>query len=54
MGKKPSENRNKMQTDEEKGVQAIKNQVMESYQNGVIEDRLKNNRAIYTYNNQSK
>lgn len=54
MGKKPSDNRKKQQSGEDNGVQAIKNQIMESYQDGVIEDQLKNNRAIHTYNNQSK
>lgn len=44
----------KQYPDEEKSVQVVKNQVMESYQNGVIEDQLKNNRAIHTFNNQSK
>lgn len=36
------------------GVAAVQNQLNESYQSGVIEDQLKNNRNIYTYNNQKK
>lgn len=36
------------------GVEAVKNQLFESYQNGVVEDKLHNNKNIYTYNNQSK
>ncbi|HLQ72492.1 MAG TPA: hypothetical protein VK142_11855 [Bacillota bacterium] len=39
---------------EEKSIQTVKNQIMESYQNGVIEDQLKNNRAVHTFNNQKK
>lgn len=36
------------------GVSEIQNQLNESYQSGVIEDKLTNNKSIYTYNNQSK
>jgi len=36
------------------GVEIIKNQLIESYQSGVVEDRLKNNRAVHSFNNQSK
>lgn len=36
------------------GVAAVQNQLNESYQSGVIEDQLKNNKNIYTYNNQKK
>ena len=47
--------RNKKQfPDEKKSVQTVKNQIMESYQNGVIEDQLENNRAVHSFNNQSK
>jgi len=46
--------KNKQYPDDEKAVQIIRNQVMESYQNGVIEDQLKNNRGIHTFNNQSE
>ena len=36
------------------GVAAVQNQLNESYQSGVIEDQLHNNKDIYTYNNQKK
>lgn len=36
------------------GISAIKNQINESYQSGVIEDKLNNNKDIYTFNNQKK
>ncbi len=36
------------------GIAAIQNQINESYQSGVIEDKLNNNKDIFTYNNQSK
>jgi len=38
------------------GVAAVKNQLIESYQQGVIEDKenLSNNRGIYHFNNQKK
>ena len=35
-------------------VDIIKNQIMESYQDEVVEDQLENNRAIHTFNNQKK
>ncbi|MEN1968213.1 hypothetical protein WMZ97_09080 [Lentibacillus sp. N15] len=42
--------------EDEKGVEAVKNQLIESYQSGVIEDKenLSNNRSIHTFNNQKK
>lgn len=40
--------------EDKKGIAAVKNQLIESYQSGVIEDKLHNNKDIYTYNNQSK
>ncbi|SFD60991.1 hypothetical protein SAMN05216238_102401 [Lentibacillus persicus] len=45
--------KNKMFEDE-KGVSAVRNQLFESYQSGVIEDKdkLSNNRSIHTHNNQ--
>lgn len=48
------EERKKKHSDEEKAVQTVKNQIMESYQNGVVEDQMKNNRAVHTFNNQNK
>ena len=36
------------------GIASIQNQIKESYQSGVIEDKLNNNKDIYTFNNQSK
>ncbi|HLS59632.1 MAG TPA: hypothetical protein VK044_00685 [Virgibacillus sp.] len=35
-------------------ISAIQNQINKSYQSGVLEDKLSNNKSIYTYNNQSK
>ncbi|WP_284139834.1 MULTISPECIES: hypothetical protein [unclassified Virgibacillus] len=34
------------------GVAAVKNQLFESYQSGVVEDQLHNNKGIFKYNNQ--
>lgn len=39
---------------DEQGVQAIQNQLFESYQKGVVEDQLENNKNIYTFNNRNK
>lgn len=39
---------------DEQGIAAIKNQLNKSYQSGVLEDKLSNNKSVYTYNNQSK
>ncbi|WP_171046248.1 hypothetical protein [Lentibacillus cibarius] len=51
MGKK-----NKKFTEDKDGIAAVQNQLFESYQSGVIEDKnkLANNRSIHTYNNQKK
>ncbi|MBP1947801.1 MULTISPECIES: hypothetical protein [Virgibacillus] len=40
--------------EDKKGVSTVKNQLIESYQSGVIEDKekLSNNRGIHKYNNQ--
>lgn len=42
--------------EDDKGVAAVKNQLNESYQSGVMKDKeqLANNRSIYTFNNQKK
>ena len=37
-----------------KGIDVIKNQLNESYQSGVIEDQLENNRGIHHFNNKSR
>lgn len=37
-----------------KGVDAVKQQINESYQTGVIEDQLENNRGIHHFNNKSR
>ena len=36
------------------GIASIQNQINDSYQSGVIEDKLNNNKDIYTFNNQRK
>lgn len=33
------------------GIQAVQNQLMESYQSGVVEDELQNNIGIHHFNN---
>ncbi|GGJ96716.1 hypothetical protein GCM10007063_18950 [Lentibacillus kapialis] len=40
--------------EDKKGISAVRNQLLESYQSGVIEDKdkLSNNRGIHKYNNQ--
>ncbi|MEW9675511.1 hypothetical protein ABRT01_04905 [Lentibacillus sp. L22] len=42
--------------EDKKGIEAVQNQLIESYQSGVIEDKdnLSNNRSIHTFNNQKK
>ncbi|WP_167751393.1 hypothetical protein [Lentibacillus salicampi] len=42
--------------EDKKGISTVRNQLFESYQSGVIEDKenLSNNRSIHTYNNQKK
>ncbi|MCT1575569.1 hypothetical protein M3E13_14980 [Oceanobacillus kimchii] len=37
--------------EDNEGVAAVQNQLNESYQSGVIEDQLHNNRGINTFNN---
>ncbi|MCF3943337.1 hypothetical protein [Oceanobacillus alkalisoli] len=37
-----------------KGVETVKNQLNESYQSGVIENQLENNRGIHHFNNKSR
>lgn len=48
MGRK--ENKHKLFEDP-KGIAAVQNQLFESYQSGVVEDQLHNNRGIWTFNN---
>ncbi|RKQ30559.1 hypothetical protein [Oceanobacillus halophilus] len=46
-------NNKKRQFIEDKdGVQAVQNQLFESYQSGVVEDELHNNIGIHHFNNQ--
>jgi len=47
--------KDKFEPDHE-GVASVKNQLNESYQRGVLEDKdsLSNNRGIFHYNNQKK
>lgn len=42
--------------EDKKGISTVQNQLQESYQSGVIEDKenLSNNRSIHTFNNQKK
>ncbi|MDY0396974.1 hypothetical protein ACFSMW_15735 [Virgibacillus halophilus] len=40
--------------EEKDGVAAVRNQLFESYQSGVVEDQLHNNKAIHHFNNQKK
>lgn len=47
--------KDKFEPDHE-GVASVKNQLIEDYQKGVLNDKenLSNNRGIYKYNNQKK
>ncbi|WP_163971647.1 hypothetical protein [Oceanobacillus halotolerans] len=36
--------------EDEKGLVTVQNQLIQSYQSGVIEDKLHNNRGTHTYN----
>lgn len=36
------------------GIEIVKNQLIESYQSGVVEDRLIKKRSVPLFNNQSK
>lgn len=40
--------------EDKKGIAAVQNQLFESYQSGVVEDQLHNNRNIHYFNNQKK
>lgn len=40
--------------EEKDGIEAVKNQLIESYQSGVVEDQLHNNKNIHYFNNQKK
>ncbi|MFD1413787.1 hypothetical protein [Oceanobacillus jeddahense] len=53
MGKKNKKKKNQLFEDN-KGVQAVQNQLNESYQSGVVEDQLENNRGINHFNNKSR
>lgn len=50
---KKAEKHEKLFEDNE-GVAAVQNQLNESYQSGVIEDQLHNNKRDHTFNNQKK
>ncbi|GFZ86456.1 hypothetical protein GCM10010978_27970 [Compostibacillus humi] len=47
-------NRNRKLFEDKDGVQAVRNQLFESYQVGVVDDELDNNIGIYHFNNQKK
>ncbi|WP_405102531.1 hypothetical protein [Oceanobacillus sp. FSL H7-0719] len=51
--KKQNKMKNKLFSDP-KGNEVIKNQLNESYQSGVVEDQLENNRGIHHFNNKSR
>ncbi|WP_339177146.1 hypothetical protein [Oceanobacillus sp. FSL W7-1293] len=53
---KKNKNKNKKNQlfEDNKGVQAVQNQLNESYQSGVVEDQLENNRGIHHFNNKSR
>jgi len=53
MSKKNKNKKNQLFEDN-KGVQAVQNQLNESYQSGVVEDQLENNRGIHHFNNKSR
>ncbi|WP_168927224.1 hypothetical protein [Virgibacillus necropolis] len=37
--------------EDKKGIATVQNQLFESYQSGVVEDQLHNNKAIHHFNN---
>ncbi|MFD1068157.1 hypothetical protein [Oceanobacillus locisalsi] len=53
MSKKDKKKKNSFFKDN-KGVQAVQNQLNESYQSGVVEDQLENNRGVNHFNNKSR
>ena len=53
MSKKNKNKKHQLFEDNE-GIQAVQNQLNESYQSGVIEDQLENNRGIHHFNNKSR
>ncbi|GAB2559137.1 hypothetical protein [Gracilibacillus alcaliphilus] len=53
MNKKNKKNKKQLFEDN-KGIQAVQNQLNESYQSGVVDDQLENNRGIHHFNNKSR
>ncbi|WP_170140795.1 hypothetical protein [Oceanobacillus arenosus] len=53
MSKKEGKQASNYELDPE-GVAAVQNQLFESYQSGVVEDQLTNNRGIHKFNNMKK
>ncbi|WP_179134527.1 hypothetical protein [Oceanobacillus timonensis] len=54
MSKKGEKKKNNDFFKDNKGVQAVQNQLNESYQSGVVEDQLKNNKGVNHFNNKSR
>jgi len=54
--KNKDKNKNKKNQffEEDKGVQAVHNQLNESYQSGVVDDQLENKKGIHHFNNKSR
>lgn len=50
MGKKKTQTLH----EDKKGIATVQNQLFESYQSGVVEDQLHNNKNIHYFNNQKK
>lgn len=50
MAKNKNKNKHRLFEDPS-GVSAVQNQLFESYQSGVVEDQLHNNKGIWTFNN---
>lgn len=48
--------KHKKYEEDKKGIKAVQNQLVDSFQRGVIEDKenLSNNRGVHHYNNQKK
>jgi len=44
-------NQKRVFIEDKDGIQAVQNQLMESYQSGVVEDELENNIGIHHFNN---
>jgi hypothetical protein len=54
MAKNANKKKNQYVFEDNDGVAAVQNQLFKSYQSGVVEDQLHNNKNIHYFNNQKK